>query len=245
MADRCHSTTIFTRLPISVCLHPTAPCSLSLCVCSICCLLAVIQHDDGSSYYTDSYNVLVYGGSKNYLGHSKTAHHQLYLYPDGQRYEVLPAFAAQSAAAMARKYGGGESGGLGADVWGQSCAQWFSPGVDDSNFDERYYNNTCIMQSNGAVYTFPFGGCDATTPNYQSAMPYTANNTFYTPAATPFTLACSVNGTARQLNFSDWKAVGKDMGSVQIVTSTSTLTPLLAMAAEMLGMSQSKEARVQ
>ena len=30
-----------------------------------------LDHDDGSCYYYDTYNVLVYGGFKNYLGHSK------------------------------------------------------------------------------------------------------------------------------------------------------------------------------
>lgn len=30
-----------------------------------------LDHDDGSAYYNDSYNFLVYGGCKNYLGHDK------------------------------------------------------------------------------------------------------------------------------------------------------------------------------
>ena len=29
------------------------------------------DHDDGSCYYNDTYNVMIYGGYKNYLGHSK------------------------------------------------------------------------------------------------------------------------------------------------------------------------------
>ena len=41
-----------------------------------------IDHDDGSCFYEDSYNFLVYGGKKNYLGHSKTDHHEIYVYPD-------------------------------------------------------------------------------------------------------------------------------------------------------------------
>ena len=31
-----------------------------------------LDHDDGSCYYYDHDNVLVYGGFKTYLGHSKT-----------------------------------------------------------------------------------------------------------------------------------------------------------------------------
>ena len=39
-----------------------------------------IDHDDGSCYYTDTYNFLVYGGYKNFLGHSKTVTKNLYVY---------------------------------------------------------------------------------------------------------------------------------------------------------------------
>ncbi|CAF4219129.1 unnamed protein product, partial [Adineta steineri] len=41
-----------------------------------------IDHDDGSCFYEDSYNFLMYGGKKNYLGHSKKDHHQIYVYSD-------------------------------------------------------------------------------------------------------------------------------------------------------------------
>lgn len=38
-----------------------------------------IDHDDGSRQYTDTYNFLVYGGYKNYLGHSKTGIYILFI----------------------------------------------------------------------------------------------------------------------------------------------------------------------
>jgi hypothetical protein len=41
-----------------------------------------IDHDDGSCFYEDSYNFQIYGGKKNYLGHSKTDHHEIYVYAD-------------------------------------------------------------------------------------------------------------------------------------------------------------------
>ena len=41
-----------------------------------------LDHDDGSCFYEDSYNFLMYGGKKNYKGHSKTDHHEIYVYPD-------------------------------------------------------------------------------------------------------------------------------------------------------------------
>jgi hypothetical protein len=43
-----------------------------------------IDHDDGSCFYEDSYNFQVYGGKKNYLGHSKTDHHEIYVYSDAK-----------------------------------------------------------------------------------------------------------------------------------------------------------------
>ena len=41
-----------------------------------------LDHDDGSCFYEDSYNFLIYGGKKNFLGHSKTDHHQIFVYSD-------------------------------------------------------------------------------------------------------------------------------------------------------------------
>jgi len=41
-----------------------------------------IDHDDGSAYYLDSHNVVVYGGHKNYLGHSKINRFNVYINPE-------------------------------------------------------------------------------------------------------------------------------------------------------------------
>ena len=46
----------------------------------------IIDHDDGSCYYTDTYNFLVYGGYKNYLGHSKTVTNNIYIYSEAAHY---------------------------------------------------------------------------------------------------------------------------------------------------------------
>lgn len=46
--------------------------------------LRLIDHDDGSCYYMDKNNVIVYGGFKNFAGHSKVAINNLYIYPDAQ-----------------------------------------------------------------------------------------------------------------------------------------------------------------
>eukprot|EP01060_Flectonema_neradi_P034851 TRINITY_DN6248_c0_g1_i1.p1 TRINITY_DN6248_c0_g1~~TRINITY_DN6248_c0_g1_i1.p1 ORF type:complete len:851 (+),score=175.79 TRINITY_DN6248_c0_g1_i1:40-2553(+) len=40
-----------------------------------------LDHDDGSSFYNDSDNLLVWGGCKNYEGHSKNCTHNVIVYP--------------------------------------------------------------------------------------------------------------------------------------------------------------------
>jgi hypothetical protein len=41
-----------------------------------------VDHDDGSAWYEDAYNFYMYGGTKNYLGHSKRNIGQLFVYSD-------------------------------------------------------------------------------------------------------------------------------------------------------------------
>ena len=40
-----------------------------------------IDHDDGSQFYNDTSNFMLWGGCKNYLGNSKTCSHNLIVYP--------------------------------------------------------------------------------------------------------------------------------------------------------------------
>eukprot|EP01065_Artemidia_motanka_P001869 TRINITY_DN10870_c0_g4_i2.p1 TRINITY_DN10870_c0_g4~~TRINITY_DN10870_c0_g4_i2.p1 ORF type:complete len:847 (+),score=296.66 TRINITY_DN10870_c0_g4_i2:46-2541(+) len=40
-----------------------------------------IDHDDGSQFYNDTSNFMVWGGCKNYLGHSKSCDHNMIVYP--------------------------------------------------------------------------------------------------------------------------------------------------------------------
>ena len=41
-----------------------------------------IDHDDGSSFFHDHDNVLIYGGYKNLFGHDQTIERNMYIYPD-------------------------------------------------------------------------------------------------------------------------------------------------------------------
>ena len=89
------------------------------------------------------------------------------------------------------------------------------------------------MQSTGEILGFPFGGCDATTPSFQSAMPHTANNTFLLPPGAQFWLSCDQRGTNHNFTLDEWQKSGFDAGSVQ--TKAPGLTAVLMMAANMLG----------
>jgi len=92
-----------------------------------------IDHDDGSCFYEDSYNFLVYGGKKNYLGHSKTDHHEIYVYPD------LSA------------------GGFGSG----NCLNDYNPQRGLSGFNETWINNVCALYGSSVPYNI--GNCETSS----------------------------------------------------------------------------------
>ena len=53
--------------------------SAFLFVLLLCC---AYFRADGSCYYTDTDNFMIYGGYKNYLGHSKHVHGNVYVHPE-------------------------------------------------------------------------------------------------------------------------------------------------------------------
>jgi hypothetical protein len=89
-----------------------------------------IDHDDGSCFYEDSYNFLVYGGKKNYLGHSKTDHHEIYVYSDAN------------------------SGVLGHGV----CLGDHDPRRGFSGWNETWIHNICTLYNTSVPYNI--GNCD-------------------------------------------------------------------------------------
>ncbi|CAF1522510.1 unnamed protein product, partial [Adineta steineri] len=82
-----------------------------------------IDHDDGSCFYEDSYNFQVYGGKKNYLGHSKVDHHEIYVYPDTK-----------------------SSQGTGVCIADQA------PSRGSSGWNEVWIENTCILYNSSVPY---------------------------------------------------------------------------------------------
>ena len=113
-----------------------------------------IDHDDGSCYYTDTHNVIAYGGAKNYLGHSKVTSNNMYIYP-GAPIDAYP-----------NPY--------------YHCANSFSTSRElpqASGWDEVFSDNICIT-GNPNIYKF-----SCTLSDNAGLVPMSANNTFYAPNA--------------------------------------------------------------
>ena len=145
-----------------------------------------IDHDDGSCYYYDTYNFLVYGGYKNFLGHSKVVKYNYYIYPD-----AIHSF---------------EKNNLGVFLVYPFCAN--SNGASTTNlpsgWGEVWVNNTCII-GNPNIYEF-----DSCTPtgNNTGLIPFTANNTFYAPNKYIYIKCGSVKWSLEQ-----FQKEGYDIGS--------------------------------
>ena len=113
----------------------------NLIICNYECTWP-IDHDDGSNTYEDSYNVLVYGGAKNYLGHSKRSHHNLYVYPDAKPIE-----------------------GAGPGLTGfQACAQSDGNKKGSSGWGEVFDHNRCVLYNDSASI-YHWGSCDPAALN--------------------------------------------------------------------------------
>ena len=123
-----------------------------------------IDHDDGSSYYYDTYNYLVYGGYKNNLGNNKVVKYNTYIYPD----------AVNTFTFLDFDYG---------IVFKPFCA-WSSGDFPSSGVD-LWANNTCIV----GIYSdelldlkltiYEYLDCSSSMSNAY-LIPLSANNSLYT-----------------------------------------------------------------
>jgi hypothetical protein len=85
-----------------------------------------LDRDDGSTRWSDHHNVLLYGGSKFYLGFNKSNHDNLILWPDAN-----------------------------AKDWWYTCAIAMGHYAGLSGFGEVWANNTCVRGiANASVYGF-------------------------------------------------------------------------------------------
>ena len=169
---------------------------------------APLDHDDGSSYYYDHHNVLVYGGYKNNIGHSKRAENNLFIYPG----DAFPKPPQQTL--------------FGGFVKRPYClfSNGNSLGALPSGWDEYYTNNTCVFDGNSI---YDLGSCKYTQLSLSS--PFTANNSFYSSSA-DITINCGDNN----LTFSEWQKAGKDKGST--INDIPPISTIISWAKDLLGM---------
>jgi hypothetical protein len=83
-----------------------------------------IDHDGGSRFYEDSYNFLIYGGNKENLGHSKSDHHEIYVYSDLS--------------------GGGFNS--------NHCLNEYHPQQGLTDWNETWVQNTCVLYNSSVPY---------------------------------------------------------------------------------------------
>ena len=148
-----------------------------------------IDHDDGTGYYYDSYNFLVYGGYKNFIGHSQTVVNNIYVFPNAYHYlptvedGMLGSFLNYGYCALS----GGNQRGEYAAGWG-----------------ELWADNICIT-TEPDIYSF--SGCN---PNgdMKDLIPMTANNSFFIPGKNVYFWCGGVNMTLLE-----FQLLGFDIGS--------------------------------
>ena len=113
-----------------------------------------LDHDDGSCYWEDTNNFLVYGGYKNNLGHSKTTLNNTYIYPDADHHNIKEMFIP----------------------W-PYCATDIFAALDDSGWGEVWANNKCVI-GNPNIYLFT--SCNDVLDDH-GLVPLTFNNEFFAP----------------------------------------------------------------
>ena len=113
-----------------------------------------LDHDDGSCYWIDTNNFLVYGGYKNNLGHSKTVVNNTYIYPDANHGNPSEFFL----------------------LW-PYCATSVYSVLGSSGWGEIYSDNKCVI---GSPSIYNFASCDP-EQNNRDVIPFTSDNEFYAP----------------------------------------------------------------
>lgn len=156
-----------------------------------------IDNDDGSCFYLTQYNFLIYGGYKNYLGHSKTIMNNIYIYPDAKHL-----------------YSADENGEPQDFFSMPYCANSDGAETGISGWNEVWMNNTCVI---GNPVVYEFGSCNPNNLN-DPPNPFTANNMFYLPNQKISFVCDKTSWTLPQ-----FQAKGRDLGS-QLFDPPSTAT---------------------
>ena len=114
------------------------------------------------------------------------------------------------------------------NVYGKSCF-WHWPGwfpVD--GFEERFFNNTCVMDGPGQNYISMPNACDLA--NASSVHLVAHDNRVYAPSENAVVSGCGRKATT----FADWMKVGVDHGST--LAALPSNDEVVAMGMAVLGM---------
>jgi hypothetical protein len=177
-----------------------------------------IDHDDGSQFFNDTSNVLVWGGCKNYRGHSKSCDHNTILYPGDRAHssggrkvgalffcdlylqhllEATPHPPLMLCVYIRR------SRCVCSSAAHAVCVQCQTD--DNGIFADQYYHGNKCFEHGGLFYSFS----KCTQTNVNSTTYQTANNTFFvnSSASESWGAPCGAK------DFATWQSWGQDMGS--------------------------------
>ena len=172
-----------------------------------------LDHDDGSMHYLDTKNVLMYAGTKTYLGgHTMTTSGNLMLWPN---------LNGWGAATMCYSSAAGSSGYD--EHWVSNTVVLGPPNVGTSRGDGYTDFSSCELGN----WTNP-------------PTPSTADNIIYTPSGN---VSANCYGTPSNANkvpvpFDKWQASGRDAGS-KVLKGKPSDEALVAHAKLLLGMTRS------
>ena len=153
-----------------------------------------IDHDDGSNTYNDTFNVLFYGGAKNFLGHDKHSIANLYIDVDNKPQE---------------------GGDIGQHL--PFCATNDHAVVDSSGYGEVYANNACILAGtlpSVEPYKYNYCAVNKTTGRIVSGtIDMSYGNSFFLKPNSSILVTCSASGDHDPFTLKGFQEQGYDIGS--------------------------------
>jgi hypothetical protein len=179
-----------------------------------------IDNDDGSSQINNDHNVLLYGGSKNFIGHEKINQNSLYLYVDSPNDPIPPVSEDSQLQKLYRLAASSQV----------SCMYTAGVDKDRSGWGEEYINNQCIIHNPNNTYNIQ--PCFAKVN--QTLTTLLRNNTYYVPEdfIDRFIIDCNYNGNNTYFTWQQWQEVGQELGS-QLVPQPS-LEKVVGWARELI-----------
>ena len=148
--------------------------------------------DDGSRYYNDSYNFVVYGGSGSSWGNHKLNIGNWFVYPEHQSdLDALDRDMLSKDPHLPVPLKSRPSGTTHLEVYPGLCGNLVNTDVQQfSGVGERWEGNTCVTMSGGPPLELE---CDE---EGHSVMLATSRNTYRTPHANALVFGCHAGATA-------------------------------------------------